>query len=145
LRRPLSLVAACLAALALAACGEKEEPDFTGPGAQPPANPLEPIAGTWSGTLEQRGIKPFTVRVTIASAQKPAKNPVSYTGLSCAGTWDFQSREEAGYHFREVISRGAGAKCKGVGDVTVTPRGNRLAYRFSGGGVTSSGVLSRSG
>ena len=138
-------MAACLAAVTLVACGEKEEPDFSGPGTPPQADPLAPIAGTWSGTLEQEGTKPFTVRVTIASAQTPAQNPVRYTGLDCSGSWDFQSREGTGYHFREVIDRGASAKCKGVGDVTVTPRGTRLGYRFTGGGVTSTGVLSRSG
>jgi hypothetical protein len=145
LRRHLSLVVACLAAVALVACGEKEEPDFSGPGAQPKADPLAPVAGTWSGTLEQQGMKPFTVRVTIASAQAPAQNPVRYTGLNCSGSWDFQSREGAGYHFREVIDRGTSPECKGVGDVTVTPRGSRLAYRFTGGGVTSTGLLSRTG
>jgi hypothetical protein len=145
LRRHLPAVLACLAAGLLAGCGEKEEPEFSGPGAQPEANPLAPIAGTWSGTLEQRGQKPFTVRATIASPTVPAQNPVSYTGIRCSGTWDFQSREGAGYHFREVIDADKGGSCKGVGDVTVTPRGDRLAYRFTGGGVTSRGLLARSG
>ena len=144
-RLAAALVACTLLALT-SGCGEKSEPDFSGPGAQPPAaDPLAAIAGDWSGTLRQQGVKPFTVRVTIASADKPAANPVSYSGIDCSGTWDFQGRSGSGYSFREVIDRGKGAKCKGAGQVAVTPQGGRLAYRFHGGGVSSRGLLSKSG
>jgi hypothetical protein len=146
LRRLAAAFVACIPLALLIGCGEKSEPDFSGPGAEPPAaEPLAPIAGDWTGTLSQRGVPPFTVRVTIASADSPAANPVSYTGIDCSGTWDFQSRSGSAYSFREVIDRGKGGRCKGAGEVTVTPQGDRLAYRFRGGGVTSRGVLSRSG
>ena len=48
--------------------------------------------------------------------------------------------------FREVIRRidGRQGKCKGLGTVTLVPlTGDRLGYRFQGGGVVSRGVLSR--
>ena len=49
------------------------------------------------------------------------------------------------YRFREVIDRGRGGTCKGVGVVRLTPDGDFLEYRFRGGGVESHGVLSRVG
>jgi hypothetical protein len=147
--RLLAAVLTCAAlASALAACGEKEEPDFSGADAvEPspaPADPLADIAGRWEGTLRQRGMPPFTVRVRIASAQQPAANPVAYTGIRCAGQWRFLGRSGDAYRFRETIDRGAGRECKGTGTVTLSARGRELGYRFRGGGVTSRGTLIRS-
>jgi hypothetical protein len=143
LATPLALA---IAALALPACGEKDEPEVTGPDpvAQQPTG--FDIVGTWEGRLRQKGLKPFRVTATIRSLENERRNSVHYTGIDCGGTWTFEGLEAETYRFREVIDRGAGGTCKGVGTVSLTPTPTeRLAYRFAGGGVESRGVLSRAG
>lgn len=160
------LVAAAVAVLGLAACGEKSEPDLSGAApptqVQPqpqPQTPLGdhldqleadgatkpgPIAGSWRGTLHQKGLKPFAVRVDIASLTNPRRNVVRYAGIDCAGSWRFLGGRGDAVRFEEVIEHGSGGKCKGKGVVTLSspdPRPQRLAYEFEGGGVRSQGVL----
>jgi hypothetical protein len=145
-RRLLTPLALATAALGLAGCGEKDEPEVTGPEpvAQQPAG--FDIIGTWKGTLRQKGLKPFRVTATIRSLENERRNSVAYTGIDCAGGWTFQGLEGDTYRFREVIDRGRGGNCKGVGTVTLTPTpADRLDYTFTGGGVESRGVLSRAG
>jgi hypothetical protein len=140
-----------LALVLLAGCGEKSEPDLSDipppPQPQPPTPPEglpQAVVGEWQGTLEQRRIKPFPIRVTIRSATDPNRNPVRYGGqIGCSGTWSYLDAEGPRVRFRERIAAGAGGDCKGTGTVTVTPRQGKLDYRFSGGGVQSSGVLNR--
>lgn len=103
------------------------------------------IRGEWRGRLEQQGLKPFEVQATIRSFRKSADNPVHYTGIDCSGNWTFLSQGVKDYRFREVIDRGGGGTCKGVGTVRLIPDGDFLEYRFRGGGVESHGVLSRIG
>jgi hypothetical protein len=138
-------------ALLAAGCGEKSEPDLSQvpppPQPQPPTPPRglpQAVVGDWQGTLDQKGIKPFPIRVTIASATDPAKNPVHYGGqIDCSGTWSYEDAQGSQVRFRERIDSGAGGDCKGVGTVSVQPRQSKLDYRFSGGGISSSGVLSQ--
>jgi hypothetical protein len=140
--------------LGLVACGEKDEPDVNA--AEPPTPQVEgefDIRGTWEGTLRQKGLKPFRVTATIRSLENDLRNPVRYTGIDCGGNWTFESlyanesdpdEINERFTFREVIDRGAGGTCKGVGTVTLTTTGSdRLDYEFSGGGVESRGVLHR--
>ena len=118
------------------------------------------ILGTWEGELRQKRLAPFRVTATIGDLDDPAANTVHYTGIDCGGNWTFLggatvaatkvvgeveiTTSTTRYPFREVINRGAGGECKGVGKVTLTPTGaNRVFYEFRGGGVESTGVLSR--
>ena len=149
LRRVLPFLALALLA---AGCGEKSEPDLSEipppPQPSPPAPPQglpQSVRGTWSGTLEQKGIKPFPIRVTIRSATDPKQNPVHYGGqIDCSGTWTYLDAEGPDVRFRERIESGAGGDCKGTGTVTVRPnQSGRLEYTFTGGGVESTGVLTQ--
>jgi hypothetical protein len=137
-------VAATAAALILAACGGS-----SGSSSTPPSTTASPpsaagfVIGSWHGELHQQGMPPFRVSVTVASLSNSASNPVHYTGLNCSGHWTYLGTTAETARFREVIASGKSAKCKGVGEVTLTRTGTRLRYRFTGGGVVSLGVLSR--
>ncbi len=138
-------------AVAFSACGEKQEPDLSQvpPPPQPHApNPPQgipqPVLGRWTGTLTQKGVKPFPIQVTIRSATDPKRNPVHYGGqINCSGNWTYTGVKGATVDFRERINSGVGGSCKGSGQVEVTPQGAKLRYSFSGGGIQSGGVLSR--
>lgn len=114
------------------------------PAAQPATQSATTIKGTWSGTLTQRMMPPFTVTVTIRSFNRyTARNPVRYGApLNCRGHWRYLGRKDGAWRFRETITSGDSPTCKGSGTVTLRSAGDdRLRYRFSGGGVTSTGVL----
>jgi hypothetical protein len=102
------------------------------------------IAGDWTGTLTQEGLKPFRIAVRIETS---GDGQVAYTGIDCGGKWDLRSVESGTYTFTEKIDEGAGGECKGSGEVSVKldskASGSRLDYEFTGGGVTSRGVLDR--
>jgi hypothetical protein len=110
------------------------------------------IAGSWSANLHQKGLEPFVVAVDIAA---DGSGRVAYTGIECGGEWKLQGVEQSmppRYIFTEDIHEGAGGDCKGTGSVTLSPiqrhspnepAYNRMAYRFTGGGVTSRGLLRR--
>jgi hypothetical protein len=86
------------------------------------------------------------VSAEIRDLNDPAANTVHYSGIDCGGNWSYLGNAGTTYRFREVIDRGAGGSCKGVGTVQLTPEGsNRLGYSFRGGGVSSSGILARAG
>lgn len=134
-RAALATAATTLAALALTAA---------------PAQPLslaeESIEGTWTGTLTQKMTQPFTVTATIRSFNRfTAKNTVRYGApLNCRGHWRFLDDKEGVYRFRETITAGDSDTCKGSGTVSITWKGgDRATYRFTGGGVTSTGPLRR--
>lgn len=147
--------------LATGGCGEKFEPDIDqvksdvesltlGPaldrlrrsGSSRPT----PIEGTWRGTLKQAGSADFQIRADIASLTDPARNIVRYGApIDCAGTWRYTGAQGDAATFEETIDSGAGGKCKGTGTVRLELlSADRLSYAFSGGGVQSRGVLSRS-
>jgi hypothetical protein len=129
-------------ALLLSACGEREEPEIEATTAE---SQFE-ITGEWKGQLTQKGLKPFTVTAAIVSLERSKQNVVRYTGIDCSGTWDYLGATATAYRFREVIDRGRGGKCKGVGTVALTPlTDDRVGYVFNGRGVTSEGVLNRQG
>jgi hypothetical protein len=102
------------------------------------------IVGTWHGTLNQQGFAPFTVSATIRGTDASARNTVLYSGLDCRGTWRFIDHRAGAFRFKETITAGRSASCKGTGVVTLRPvAGGRLSYTFVGGGVTSRGTLTR--
>jgi hypothetical protein len=147
--RALALLACALAMPLAAGCGEKDEPSLSELDQQ--ASQMGQgggfeIEGQWRGELQQKGLKPFQVDATIGNLDEPKQNTVHYTGIDCSGNWTYEGRDGDAYTFREVIDRGEGGDCKGVGTVTLTPAGDeRLDYVFRGGGIESRGVLSRAG
>ena len=141
-RHAFTICALALAIAALAAgCGGDDTEDQA---TEPALEAGYDITGSWSGTLRQKGLEPFRVDATISSLESPAQNTVSYTGIDCQGNWTYKGREGAAFRFREVIDRGEGGDCKGVGTVVLTPFSNQgVDYTFRGGGVESAGVLKR--
>lgn len=143
LRRVLriSLVMA-LGAVLLAGCGDDD--DDGGSGGEAGLEADYDITGTWSGKLSQEGVPDFRVTATISSLDDGSQNTVHYSGIDCRGNWTFQKREDAAFLFREVIDRGEGGECKGVGEVRLVPfAADGVDYTFRGGGVESAGVLRR--
>jgi hypothetical protein len=135
----LVLIASCGL---LAGCGEKEE---NLDGGATTSNPTAEIAGDWTGQLTQKGLAPFQVAVRIEAS---GTGQVAYTGINCGGTWTQSAAPVAStgatFSFEETIDRGAGGTCKGSGSVVLTHDANdSMSYRFTGGGVTSRGVLQR--
>jgi hypothetical protein len=126
--------------LGAAGCGGSDE---AGTSATPASQ--DALAGHWRAKLHQQGLPPFTVTATIASPAGSSGNEVHYTGIDCSGHWTYLSAAGSSYRFREVIDRGNGGKCKGVGVVTLTTQSSadRLGYEFRGGGVVSRGTLRR--
>ena len=110
------------------------------------------ISGRWKGTLHQEGLKPFEIGVDIG-ADSTAK--VAYTGIQCGGDWSLDKAEASTpprYLFTETIDEGAGGSCKGRGRVSLEPIQRhapngpaylQMNYSFTGGGVTSTGLLHR--
>ncbi|HEY6638561.1 MAG TPA: hypothetical protein VIZ61_12830 [Solirubrobacterales bacterium] len=144
----------CLLALGialLAGCGSRESAGqeagiSTGEGV------TRQISGRWTGELRQQGLKPFEVGVDIG-ADSTAK--VAYTGIECGGDWTLDRAEASTpprYLFTEKIDEGAGKTCKGKGTVALVPIQRhapngpayiQMNYSFTGGGVTSLGLLHR--
>jgi hypothetical protein len=148
LARELVLLFA-IGALLIGGCGNDEGSSaVTAPG----AGITRQIAGRWTGELRQEGLKPFEVAVDIGS---DGDGKVAYTGIECGGEWTLDEVQPSApplYRFTERISEGAGGDCKGSGAVSLSPiQGhspnrpayNRLNYSFTGGGVTSAGLLHR--
>jgi hypothetical protein len=146
--RPVApLAALAVGAVLLAACGEKEENLEAAAGTTTTATSeaTAEIAGDWTGQLTQKGLAPFRVAARI---EPSGSAEVAYTGINCGGTWSASAAPVAStgptFTFEETIDEGAGGTCKGTGTVVVTHEANdTLNYRFTGGGVTSRGVLQR--
>jgi hypothetical protein len=135
-----------LLALVLAGCGSSDDGTTTSTSAVKPGE-AQAIAGDWTGRLQQEDLAPFRIAVRIDPS---GAGQVAYTVINCAGVWQprgIMGPQSRHYAFTERINRGAGGKCKGIGRVTtelesVTGK-ERLHYEFTGGGVTSRGVLGR--
>jgi hypothetical protein len=145
--RILIALLAALAALALAACGEKEEPsakELAQATEEQQAEEEFEIVGDWRGQLQQKGLKPFVVTARITGAEGP--NTVHYTGIDCSGEWTYEGRTGDSYSFNERIDRNEGGECKGSGTVTLSVESaDELGFEFRGGGVESRGTLERVG
>ena len=147
----LAIVAVTVAGSPLAGCGDEDGGDGTLNGA-----PKE-LAGDWSGRLTQKGLPSFRVAARFDQGGLDGSPPVvAYTGIDCGGTWTWEGTDESNppiYMFEEEIDQGSGGECKGSGRVAIRPAEpcqrvaangcdyRHLRYRFSGGGVTSTGVL----
>ncbi|MBJ7331167.1 MAG: hypothetical protein JHC95_14820 [Solirubrobacteraceae bacterium] len=102
------------------------------------------MKGKWRGTLSQKMTPPFTVTVDIRSFDRfEGRNPVKYGApLNCTGHWRYTGAEGNVYRFKETITGGKSDTCKGTGRIRITwTDDDRLQYRFTGGGVTSTGTL----
>ena len=139
-------VALALAALSIAGC-TSDEPGVTGT----ESGVTRQISGNWTGTLHQKGRAPFKIAVDIGA---DSTGRVAYTGIECGGGWTLArvASLPARYVFTEQIEKGEGGGCKGTGTVSLLPMPSyvpnepaysRIQYRFSGGGVTSRGVIHR--
>lgn len=137
-----------IGALPLAGCGSGDNASLTTRG----EGITRQIAGSWAARLHQEGLQPFKVVVHIAP---DGDGRVAYTGIECGGDWTLDSVRPSlppRYIFHERIHEGAGGNCKGTGTVTLapiqrhSPKGpgyTRMNYSFTGGGVTSRGLLHR--
>lgn len=135
-RLTAALAAALLACATLAACGDGDDGGATS------GDAADWVLGAWSGVLHQEGMDPFRVWAQVRSLRSAARNTVRYSGLDCRGTWAPLGGDGEAFRFREVITAGRSRTCKGAGIVTLRRDGDRIAYRFRGGGVESRGVLS---
>jgi hypothetical protein len=141
-----------LVALLLLAAGCGNGDGAIEPGATGDEGVTRQIAGRWTGTLHQEKLAPFEIAVDISS---DGAGEVAYSGIRCGGEWSLDGVESSlppRYIFTEEINSGAGGICKGRGTVSLIPiQGNspnepaysRMNYRFTGGGVTSRGLLHR--
>jgi hypothetical protein len=128
------VTAPVLIALLIAGCGGSDNDTND-------ARDTEAIVGNWGGTLTQQGLKPFKIAGFIDPHGQAA---VVYTGINCGGTWsETEGDPPNSYTFTEHIQFGSGGNCKGIGTVTLKRAGAQLAYTFHGGGVASTGTLSR--
>lgn len=139
--RALIGTAAAIAGLVAAGCGGY------GTGGTSTTAERSVLAGLWTGRLHQQGLAPFNVMATIESPAGSSGNTVHYTGINCSGKWSYLDSSGSDHRFREVIDRGKGGKCKGVGVVTLATGSSteRLGYELRGGGVVSRGTLRRAG
>ena len=137
-----------LGILLLAGCSDDNAGNLTAPG----EGVTRQIAGSWAGKLQQARLPPFKIAVDL-TANGTAR--VAYAGIDCGGDWTLDGVRPSTpprYVFTEEIDEGAGGTCKGTGTVSLLPiQGHspnrpaytRLNYRFSGGGVSSRGLLHR--
>jgi hypothetical protein len=146
--RGLVLLMALAASLIAGCSGGDESSDVTALG----EGVTRQVSGRWTGTLHQKGLKPFETAVDIGS---DGDAEVAYTGIRCGGEWSLDEVQPATpprYVFAETIKEGAGGRCKGTGTVSLgpiqrqspnRPAYHRLNYSFTGGGVASRGLLHR--
>lgn len=112
---------------------------------------LEPVgvSGRWVGTITQAGMAPITARlrvVGVRAGQMPGSTDYS-SPLSCGGILTPLGRgTQQRAVLREQITHSSNPACVGLGITTVTLRADgRLAYRWTGAGEVSTGVLRRAG
>jgi hypothetical protein len=136
-------IAVPIGALVLGGCGGGGS-DSSASTAESPAKASAYVLGGWRGTLHQTGMPPFAISAEIRSLEDPQQNRVSYSAIRCSGNWTYLGRKEGSFRFREVIDRGAGGSCKGVGQVSLTPiTADTARYEFRGAGIVSRGLLHR--
>jgi hypothetical protein len=140
--RSIAALVSLLVVAATAGCGGSGDDSTATAAASKTAETY--VLGDWHGTLRQQGMPPFAVSADVGSLTDPQRNMVVYSVIRCAGNWTYRGFEQGAFRFTEVIDHGAGSGCKGVGEVSLTPRGPSTAtYEFRGGGVVSHGTLQR--
>ncbi len=105
------------------------------------------ISGRWTGTITQGGLGAITARIRVVGV-RPGQMPgtTDYSApLSCGGALiPIGPGTQRRAVFDEEITRSSSADCVGSGTTTLTLRPDgRLAYRWTGGGQVSTGILRR--
>lgn len=139
-RRGRVVLAGLAVSVLLLGCGGRES-SRQAPSGGPSA---KKVIGNWRGEMSEKGLKPFRLRVRIASLGRASQNRYHYTGIDCSGVWKFLDRSDSAFRFRELYGGGGGPKCIPSGTVTLTPSGSgRLDFEYHGDGVTSRATLRR--
>lgn len=107
------------------------------------------ISGTWTGTIRQGGLGAMRARIRVNGVRR-GDLPGSSTyaaPLSCGGVLTpLGAGTQRAATFGERIIRSPSAVCVGTGITMLRLRSDgRLAYRWTGGGEVSTGVLRRTG
>jgi hypothetical protein len=105
------------------------------------------VSGAWTGTLRQAGDPPVPVSLRITGVRAGQMEGRSRYGapFSCTGRLVPRGAgTQSSATFTEVITRSGSDRCVGIGTMRVRLRSDgRLAYRWTGGGVTSTALLTR--
>jgi hypothetical protein len=108
---------------------------------------LDGIAGSWAGMLAGSGNTHFPANLIIRGTTRGGiEGSVGYgSPLSCSGRWTPLSGNTPGWRrFTETITRSSSRFCVGVGAASVRlRRDGRLQYRWTSGGLLTTGVLTR--
>lgn len=109
---------------------------------------LEPVglSGRWVGTITQRGLGAMTARIRVVGVRAGGMaGSTDYAApLSCGGTLVPLGGTQRRAVFDEEITHSSNPQCVGSGTTTLTLRPDgRVAYRWTGGGEVSTGVLRR--
>ncbi len=107
------------------------------------------ISGTWTGNIQQGGLGAMRTRIRVNGVRR-GDLPGSSTyaaPLSCGGVLTpLGAGTQRAATFGERIVRSSSTVCVGTGTTTLRLRSDgRLAYRWTGGGEVSTGVLRRAG
>lgn len=104
------------------------------------------LSGRWVGTITQRGLGAMTahIRVVGVHAGGMAGSTDYAAPLSCGGTLTPLRGTQRRAVFDEEITHSSNPQCVGSGTTTLTLRPDgRVAYRWTGGGEVSQGILRR--
>lgn len=105
------------------------------------------ISGRWAGTIAQAGMGAIRARIRVVGVrpgQMPGASDYS-APLACGGVLvPIGPGTQRRAVFDEEITRSSNPDCVGSGTTTLTLRPDgRLAYRWTGGGQVSTGILRR--
>jgi len=111
---------------------------------------LEPqgISGRWVGTITQDGLGAIPARIRVVGVRpgQMAGSSDYAAPLSCGGSLSPLRGTQRRAVFDEEITHSDNPECIGSGTTTLTLRADgRMAYRWTGGGAVSLGVLRRAG
>lgn len=105
------------------------------------------ISGTWTGTITQGELGAMRARIRVNGVRRgDMPGATDYAApLACGGTLIPRGAgTQRAATFRERITRTSSTVCVGEGTTTLRLRADgRLAYRWTGGGEISTGVLRR--
>lgn len=105
------------------------------------------ISGRWAGTITQAGMGAIRARIRVVGVRRGQMAGASdySTPLACGGALiPVGPGSQRRAVFDEEITRSANPDCVGSGTTTLTLRADgRLAYRWTGGGQVSTGILRR--
>jgi len=104
------------------------------------------VSGLWSGRLRQAGAPPVPVRLRVVGVRTGQMRGTSRYGapFSCTGRLQPVRGTQRRSVLVERIVQSSSTRCIGLGTMVVSLRDDgRLAYRWTGGGIESTAVLSR--